>query len=179
MASEAKERMCLALMHGDVAGVAAALLAGADPNALVGDWTPLHDAAAYGVVAAIDVLLAAGARLHFAGRHGFTALMNAALMGQTAAVDALLAAGANVHDAGENGNTVLHWASRSGHLDTARALLEAGARTDLRNKEGKRPIDVVRLRLGRRSLLLRARTTSACCPCAGVRRRGRWLDSPA
>jgi ankyrin repeat protein len=146
MASRVNERLCRAASTGDVAGIAAALLAGADPNAFEGTYyyTPLQWAAAYGHVAAIAALLAAGARVDGANSAGITPLMLAAHNGHTAAVDALLAAGADLQHADKDGDTALHCASMNGHVDAARALLEAGARADVRNKEGKQPINVVR-----------------------------------
>ena len=40
------------------------------------------------------------------------------------------------------GDTALHWAARKGLRDGVICLLEAGADFDLRNYQGKRPIDV-------------------------------------
>jgi ankyrin repeat protein len=138
--------LCDAAGHGDVAGIAAALLAGANPNAFEGtsDWTPLQWAAACGHVAAIAALLAAGAHVDGMFRD-WTPLILAASDGCTTAIDALVAAGADVHHASSDGDTALHRASYKGHPDASRALLDAGARTDLCNKRGERPIDVVRV----------------------------------
>jgi ankyrin repeat protein len=149
--ASANERLRDAAEEGDVAGIADALLAGADPNAFEGtdDWTPLLSAADICQVAAIAALLAAGARVDGTTRSGSTPLMQAAVAGQTAAVNALLAAGADVQRADTLGQTALHWASEAGRLHAARLLLDAGARTDVRNKHGKRPIDEVRAQLAR------------------------------
>jgi hypothetical protein len=147
MASKVNRRLCRAAEEGDVAGIAAAVLVGADPNAFEGTqvWTPLQLAAFNGHAAAIAALLAAGARVDGTDRDGFTPLMLAAHNGHTAAVDALLAAGADVRRAtSDGGGTALHRASMNGHLDAAGVLLEAGARADVRNREGQRPIDGVR-----------------------------------
>jgi hypothetical protein len=151
MASRATWRLYGAAEDGDVARIAAALLAGADPNAFerTHGITPLHQAAINGRVAAIAALLAAGARVDDASRVGNTPLMLAVLHGSTAAVDALLAAGANVDHVNNRGNTALHWASMHGHPDATRVLLDAGVRTDVRNREGKRPVNVVRPPLAR------------------------------
>jgi ankyrin repeat protein len=148
--ASADERLCDAALRGDLAGIAAALLAGADPNVVEGsyDETPLHRAAIYGRVAAIGALVAAGACVDRTDLNGWTPLMYAAQNGETAAIDALLAAGADVHrvnNAGKEGLTALHLASRWGRLGAARMLVKAGARTDVRNDEGKRSIDVVRV----------------------------------
>jgi hypothetical protein len=161
MASWANERVCRAAMGGDVAGIAAALLAGADPNAFEGTYgdTPLQLAAMQGRVAAIAALLAAGARVDGTDLDGSTPLIHAAIHGHTTAIDALLAAGADVHRVDWNVNTALLYASSNGHLDAARVLLEAGARTDVRNEEGRRPIDGVRMPLAR-LMRLRDRVTA-------------------
>jgi ankyrin repeat protein len=147
-----------AAYRDDVAEIERQIAAGADPNALVDDWTPLQMAAREGHVAAIGSLLKAGARVNGASSRGWTPLMYAAGSGHAAAIDALVAAGADVHHTSNLGNTALHWASMYGYLDAARVLLEAGAKTDVRNKEGKRPIDDVRAPLVR-SLRLRDRVT--------------------
>jgi uncharacterized protein len=142
--SSANEKLRDAAERGNVAEIERLVAAGADPNAVVVDWTPLQKAAVYGQVAAMAALLKAGARVDGADSAGQTPLILAAANGQTAAIDALLAAGANVNHARNNGNTALHLASMGGRLDAARVLLEAGAKADVRNNDGKRPIDVVR-----------------------------------
>jgi ankyrin repeat protein len=158
--SDADYKLCAAARSGDVAEIERQIAAGANPNAFEGaaDDTPLQRAAANGHVAGIAALLKAGARVDGANSFGVTPLMRAAWQGHTAAIDALVAAGADVHRASNTGNTALHVASMSGHLDAAHVLLEAGARTDVRNKEGKRPIDMVRVPLAR-SWRLRNRVT--------------------
>jgi uncharacterized protein len=134
-----------AAMRGDVAEIERLVAAGADPSALVDDWTPLHRAAQRRGIDAVAALLAAGARVDGANRNSHTPLMFAAVKDHTATVNALLAAGADVHHADRDGFTSLHGASIWGHADAARALLDAGARTDARRTDGKRPIDVVRV----------------------------------
>jgi hypothetical protein len=147
--ASANERLREAAYRGDVADIAAALLAGADPNAFErdNDWTALQWAAYNGHVAAIAALLAAGARVDGADSNGRTPLMYAAIKGRTAAIAALLSAGADVNRAeiGDYRYTALHGTSTWGFLGAARVLLQAGARTDMRNKEGQRPIDKVRM----------------------------------
>jgi ankyrin repeat protein len=147
MASIANERLRVAAMNGDVSGIAAALLAGADLEALDGAYvmTPLQWAARYGHVAAIAALLAAGAQVDGVHRSGNMPLLNAASNGHAAAIDALLAAGADVNRANNCGHTALHCASDAGHVDAARVLLRAGARSDVVNCYGVRPIDRVRV----------------------------------
>jgi ankyrin repeat protein len=169
MASEVNRRLCDASRDGDVAGIAAALLAGADPNAYEGTdaWTPLQWAAHNGHVAAIAALLAAGARLDGVNSFGNTPLMYTAIYGHTAAMGALLSAGADVNHTDKGGETALHRASSYGHLDAARLLVDAGARMDVRNLYGQRPVDVVRAPT--RSLDAAALLhLAAASPCAGL-----------
>jgi uncharacterized protein len=170
MASEANERLRVAARDNDVAGIAAALLAGADPNAVVDYCTQLQTGALGGNVAAIAALLAAGARVNGTGRFGSTPLMSAVAMSRTAAIAALLAAGADVNHANKHGHTALHWASQHGHVDAARVLLEAGARTDVRSQLGTRPVEEVRARanfLARCGCALPSHRLAAASPCAG------------
>jgi uncharacterized protein len=146
MASDVNWRLCDAAEEGDVAGISAAVLAGADTNAFdrTNGMTPLHRAAINGHVAAIAALLAAGARADGTSSIGNTPLMLGVLHGSTAALDALLAAGANTNHVNNGGYTALHWASMHGHPDATCVLLDAGARTDMRNKHGQQPVNVVR-----------------------------------
>jgi uncharacterized protein len=150
MASEANERLCRAAERGDVAEMVHLLAVGADPDAPDGMYgmTPLQLAAFEGHGAAIAALLAAGARVDGVDSSvGNTPLMYAASAGHAAAFTALLAAGADVNYRDNDDDTALHRASLFGRLDAARVLVEAGARTDVRNEDGRLPIDLVRYRL--------------------------------
>jgi len=68
-----------------------------------GGWTPLHDAALDGDVAAIEALLAGGANIHAKTEDGSTPLHTAAFYGRLAAIKALLAGGADVDATAEAG----------------------------------------------------------------------------
>jgi ankyrin repeat protein len=144
--SRVDEKLVSAARAGDTARIERQIAAGADPNVFEGMPcdTPLQEAANNGHVAAIAALLKAGARVDGADSFAYTPLMNAAFNGHTAAIDALLAAGADVNHANRHGNTALHLALMWGKVAAAHTLLEAGARADMRDDQGKRPIDVVR-----------------------------------
>jgi len=131
---------------GDVGEMEWLIAAGANPNAFEGtsDWTALQQAARNGHLAAIAVLLKAGAHVDGVNSAGETPLMYAAVNGRTAVVRALIAAGADVQRSNTCGSTALSWAVAYGYLGILVALMEAGARSDVRNKDGKRPIDLVR-----------------------------------
>ena len=70
--------------------------------------TPLHVAAAYGHVPAIEALLAAGANVNASTDHGIMPLHEAAFAGHPAAVRALLAAGARPNATTNLGEGPLH-----------------------------------------------------------------------
>jgi len=145
MSREANVKLWDAAERGDVGEMERLIAAGANPNAFQGStrMSPLLLAAQHGHVAAIAVLLKAGAHVDGTDIHGDTALMLAARHGRTAAVDALIALGADVHRTSAFGDTALHRATAWSRLDATRVLLEAGATVDVRNNAGKRPIDVV------------------------------------
>ncbi|HJS38656.1 MAG TPA: ankyrin repeat domain-containing protein [Burkholderiales bacterium] len=95
----------------------------------------LHDAARRGDLAAVEKLLAAGARVDATDGGSATPLYLAAGEGHAAVVARLLAAGGNPrHQAlssfGSTG-TPIHAAARNGHLDVVRLLLEAGVDPNL------------------------------------------------
>jgi ankyrin repeat protein len=149
--SSANDRLVDAADRGDVPEIERQLAAGADPNAFEGtdNWTPLQMAADGGRLAVVVALLKAGAHVDGAKSDGWTPLMFATDNGHTATIDALLAAGADVQHTDSHGNAVLHRASVHGQLNAARMVLQAGARTEVRNGEGKRPVDLVRAPLAR------------------------------
>ena len=66
--------------------------------------------------------------------------------GRTRGLDWLLTHGADPNAADKKtGNTPLHGAARIGSsAKVVNKLLEAGARTDLKNKDGKTPVEVAR-----------------------------------
>jgi hypothetical protein len=164
--SSANEKLRDAARSGDVAEIERQIAAGADPNALVDDYTPLQWAARYSHLAAIAALLKAGARVDGADSAGITPLMWAAASNHTAAIDALVAAGAQAHCANRRGVTALHYASMYGHLDAACVLVEAGARTGVRDEDDKRPLDWVRAPCAP-SLAAAARFLHAAAPPRG------------
>jgi len=94
---------------GDVDGLRALLVEGADPGVADGNgWTPLHFAAQAQVPAAVEVLLGRGAAVDVVDRHGNTPLWRAVCCSR-----------------GEGG--------------TIRLLLEAGADPDRDNAHGVSP----------------------------------------
>ena len=131
---------------------------GADTLLTIGS-TPLIRAAKAGDVAAIRLLLAAGANVDLATLNGITPLMAAAGNGSSGldtrgrykteaqAVEAaqlLLAAGANVNARDRTGQTALHGAAGWGYNSFIRVL--AGNRADLsaKDSQGRMAVDLTR-----------------------------------
>jgi ankyrin repeat protein len=156
MQCELNDELHDAVTYGDVEGMERLVAAGADPSALVRDWTPLHRSASNGDVRVVAVLLRMGACVNVANSTGGTPLMMAAFPDFPLAMEALLAAGAHVDHTTMSGNTALHWASRMGRVGAVQVLLAAGARVDARDKAGNLPIDVVSALLARLSRLAAA-----------------------
>jgi len=66
-----------AAKHGDLKAAEDALRRGADPNAVIENWTPLFWAAQEGHTEIVDLLLDAGADVNFSDPDGFTPLKQA------------------------------------------------------------------------------------------------------
>lgn len=137
---------------GDLAGLRAALEAGADPEArtpVLGgfddDHTALLLACREGHVDAVDRLIAAGADVN-ATEPTFCAVpLHKATYNGHAAITARLAGAPGIDldvRGATNGYTPLHDALWHGFEDCARVLIEAGARLDLEGHDGKTPLDL-------------------------------------
>jgi uncharacterized protein len=129
---------------------------GGDSMLTVGT-TPLIRAAKAGDAAAVQLLLAHGARIDLPNSMGITALMAAAGVGSTTVdtrgrfrnepqcVDAatlLVKAGADVNATRDNGQTALHGAALWGLNDIVRFLAQHGANLEVADHDGVKPLDV-------------------------------------
>jgi len=145
MTDAVNRQLCVSAKRDDVAEVERLLAGGADPNVFVGTNTPtpLHEAAARGHMATVNVLLRAHADVDGANCSGWTPLNIAAFNKRADVVVTLIAAGADVHAGNLRGETPLHGAALYGMVDVARALLHAGASPSARNMYGERPVEMV------------------------------------
>ena len=111
-----------------------------------GGWTPLHDAALVGDVAAIEVLLAAGANINAKAENDITPLHVAAAERQIGSIKALLDAGANVNAKGAlgTGSTARHIAAKYGQVPAIEALLAAGANVNAKAENEVTPLHLAR-----------------------------------
>ncbi|MGW9395567.1 ankyrin repeat domain-containing protein [Streptomyces sp. DSM 116494] len=126
-------RLFDAALVGDIAGVKAALRAGADPERRDGEGaTPLYAACVNGDAEIARLLLTAGASPDTEsgglGSDG-TPLCAAACWGHAETVRALLAHGAdpNLREDHGTGRSPLDWANGGPHPETAGLLIAAGA----------------------------------------------------
>lgn len=120
-----EERLVRAIRAHDAEAVAAALAAGADPNAADAEFRmpPLWLAAIEGDAAAARLLIDAGADPDGLGSDGRTPLHAAAFTGRRDVVDSLLAAGATPLPRGPAGDTPLDAA----RVDAGTTAMIAGA----------------------------------------------------
>ena len=118
---------------GNLQEVTALIAEGADVSAFMGDWTPLHRAAARGHVAVAHALLDADARIDETGAAGWTPLHRAAKLGHEEMTALLLERGADAAARGIDNWTPLLRASMAGEAATARLLIAAGAEITARS----------------------------------------------
>ena len=131
--------------------------------------TPLHIAVYQGHVAAVELLLAAGANVAAVDKENSTPLHRAALMDATPAVISnivarLLLAGASVEAQNKHQATPLHDAANSGNAAMAALLLEAGAPINAKGPYERTPLQLAVLRGARDvvKLLLARGATLEC-----------------
>jgi ankyrin repeat protein len=127
-----------------------------DDTMLTTGTTPLLRAAKAGDTAAMKILLEKGADPKLSTRAGINPLMAAAGLGtreedttgrrktQAEAIDAIklcLAAGLDVNAVDSRGQTALHGAAFQGFDQVVQFLAEHGASLDIKDKQGKTPLD--------------------------------------
>ncbi len=116
-----------------------------------GEWnqvTPLHEACTGGHLDTVKILLVNGADINATNKYGLQPLHIAASEGYQDILQLL------IDHARDNGLTFdingkggshqykpLHWACQNGHLEAVKVLLENGASTEVRDANGKTPLD--------------------------------------
>lgn len=114
-------------------------------------FSALHNAAAMGHVAIVELLMAAGAPVDAQDRNGVTALISAAYHGHASVLTQLLAHGADVHHRPQAGPMALAAALYAGSVPALQVLLAAGADPALPDAFGVNAYEVAE-RMGRPEL---------------------------
>jgi ankyrin repeat protein len=127
-----------------------------DDTMLTTGTTPLLRAAKAGDVEVIQLLLAKNADPKLATRNGVNPVMAAAGLGtkeedstgrrktEPEAIESiklLLDAGVDVNSVDSRGQTALHGAAEKGYDQVVKFLVERGAKLDIKDKQGKTPLD--------------------------------------
>ncbi|KAL4881145.1 ankyrin repeat-containing domain protein [Aspergillus karnatakaensis] len=102
--------------------------------------TALINAAQYGQVKTVELLLARGACINSPDYYGRTALSHAAGSAHIQPIQVLIDAGAEIDSPDCKGQTPLSWAVVQGHAHAAEILVRAGADVTRPDKEGCTPI---------------------------------------
>ena len=136
VASAAESPVADAAMRGDIDTVRVLLREGADVNAAQGDgMTALHWSALSDDVAAMEVLLYAGATVEPTTRlGGYTPLHLAVMEGNGVAAAYLLGAGSDGERVTGTGVSPLHLAAQAGRLAALSALIDSGADVNVQDE---------------------------------------------
>lgn len=118
------------------------LEAGADLR--LGISSPLRQAASFGRLECVILLLRHGADIHEVNAIDMTALHAACLGGHTEIVRLLLSSGAKIEARSKLGLTPLHCAAMNGMVEVVEVLLQAGANKRVRDLLGKTPLEDAR-----------------------------------
>lgn len=106
-------------------------------------WTAVMIAAAKGFDGAISVLHEAGADVNLADVYEWTPLMRALDNRHGSVVDYLLSVpDTELNHVNENGSAALHIAAQVGDKAAIQRLLQRGVARDLKDKNGRTPVDV-------------------------------------
>ena len=103
-----------------------------------------HDAAIFGDVSLVEILLQDGAPVDCVDGYDQTALMIAARHNKTDVIRLLLQKEADVNKRNRYGNTPVHWAASGNSTEAIAILIEHGASINITNDKGDKPIDTAR-----------------------------------
>lgn len=107
-----------------------------------GGDTGLHRACWHVNQGAVQVLLELGADVNLQDDDQRTPLMKSSTTSRSLQISELLIkAGANIHAIDKNGENALHHACKWDDIEAIKFLISKGCRLDVRNKEGKSPIN--------------------------------------
>jgi ankyrin repeat protein len=102
--------------------------------------TPLHGAARFGQIKAVQFLISKGADLNSVDEIGNTPLHLAAIYNHHQVVRLLISKGSEINAKNEDGRTPLHEASSCGSKEAVGVLITQGANINAKNKYGDTPL---------------------------------------
>ncbi|KAK6520082.1 Palmitoyltransferase zdhhc13 [Arthrobotrys conoides] len=106
---------------------------------------PIHLACAAREKNKVELLIRRRASVNAKDFHQATPLGVAAMSARTSVhIKSLVDAGALVDDGDKEGDTPLHIAAANSNLEGIKILLECGANRSIKNKKGKRPLDIAK-----------------------------------
>ena len=101
---------------------------------------PIHVAAAWGKLSALEALLDAGVDINSVGPGGLTPVLYSVRQGRSEITRQLVVRGADPQRADAQGRTPLHYAAAAGHLEVAEYLLGRGVDLHARAAAGRTPL---------------------------------------
>lgn len=131
------ERLITSVVHENVAGVKAALAAGADANFNRSGTPILIQAIIGGNEEIVQDLISAGADVNLGNRRGWLPVHEAARRGLDKIIPLLAKAPMAFLEMDCDGELPLHLAASEGHAGALRALLDAGAGVDPRDQTNR------------------------------------------
>jgi hypothetical protein len=135
------QQLFRAAIQNNVAAATAALANGANIKAAYNHRTPLHEAAFFGNVDVITLLLARNADIEIQDNDGCTPLHLAACHSNINAMALLLDHGANINSSNRYGATPLNWAAFFSNINTMTLLLNRGATLEAQDTNGDTPLN--------------------------------------
>ena len=134
--SEANQALLDAAKFGNIKAAKAAIADGADVNAIVNDWTPLHplsSATWKGHAEIAKLLIAEGSDVNTKDERRETPLHWAVEYGHTEIAELLMAKDADVNAKDMHSKTPLHWAARKGSTQFIELLIAKGANVNAKD----------------------------------------------
>ena len=129
-----------AVLNGDLVGVQSELDKGVDVNLKgLGEFTPLHYAAAFGHQEIAALLIRSGADVNAKDEKGWALLHFMAVAGNKEIAELLINSGAVVHANTDTGWTPLHLADNK---EIAELLIAKGANVNSKGESGGTPLDI-------------------------------------
>jgi len=111
-----------------------------NPNEIIDENSPLHNAALRGHTNYLEALLQAGASVNSKDQYSNSLLHLAAMRGHMKSVQLLLDRGGKLTARNKYGNSLMHLAAMNGHTDMVLFLADKGLKVSDENSAGSIPL---------------------------------------